>query len=135
MKMKMRKKNKKRLSPLFSILVLCPIWVRVCYNRFIAESIIDYLILASIKQISAEMQPYSIILIWKIRHLLSKSDYRKSYIRVWANHLLVLWMEIGVKLFIIGFKFKCSDWFTKIFQSLWLWLICIPKNSLVSLRL
>ena len=61
--------------------ILCPIWVRVYYNRFIAESIIDYLILVSIKQISAEMQLCSIMLIWGIYHLLSKSDCRKSYVR------------------------------------------------------
>ena len=66
--------------------ILYPVWIRVCYNIFIAKSIIDYLILASIKQISTEMQFSLIMLIWGICHLLNNFDYSQFYIRIWANY-------------------------------------------------
>ena len=79
-------KSKVTSCGFISFWVLCPVWIRVCYNRLIAKSIIDYLILASIKQIPTKIQSYLIILIWEIYHLLSKFDYSKSYVRIWANH-------------------------------------------------
>ena len=92
--------------------ILCSVWSRICYNRLIAKSIIDYPILTSINKISIEIQFCSIMLIWGICYLLGKFYYSKSYIRTWANHwihqrsdyLLVLLTEIGVVLLIIGCK-------------------------------
>jgi len=66
--------------------ILYPVWVRVCYNKLITKSIINYPILASIKQVFIEVQSSSIMFIQEVCHLLSKLDYSKSYIRTQANY-------------------------------------------------
>ena len=93
--------------------ILYPVWVRVCYNKLIAKSIIDYPILVSIKQVSIKMQSSSIMFIQEVCYLLSKLDYSKFYIRIQANHqihqisnqLLVLLIETKITLLIIRFKY------------------------------
>ena len=67
---------------------LYPVWIGVYCNRLITKSIIDYLILASIQQVSIEVQSSLIILIWEVCYLLSKLDYSKFYIvTFWSSYI------------------------------------------------
>ena len=53
----------------------------MCYNRLIAKFVIDYSVLANIKQVSMKVQFSSIMFIQEVCHLLSRLDYSKFYIR------------------------------------------------------